>query len=233
MRYSTLLFDLDHTLIDADASEAISFDRTLRAAGVADPSALVDQYAEINTALWAAVERNEITPDDVRVTRFARLVEAADIDADPVDMADHYVAGMASTAELYPGARDVLEDLATTATLALVTNGLSEVQRPRIERLDIGHLFDAVVISGEVNTAKPGAKIFDLTFDLLGWPDKKMTLMIGDSLSSDIPGGSGYGIATAWYNPGGQPQPTDLVIDHVVTSLSQLPALAKTGLVAD
>jgi len=231
MRYTTLLFDLDHTLLDSDASESVSLDQTLRTAGVVEPDLLIPVYTEINLALWAAVERNEITPDDVRVTRFARLVEAAGLDADPEVMAEHYVEGMASNAELYPNARSILETLSTRATLALVTNGLSDVQRPRVELLDIGRFFEAVIISGEVGTAKPGTDIYDIAFAALGWPTKGTSLMIGDSLSSDIPGGVNYGIATCWYNPEGSPVPADAGIDHVVTDLRQLPNLARTGVV--
>ena len=86
-------------------------------------------------------------------------------------------------------------------SLALVTNGLSEVQRTRIERLDLGRYFDAVVISSEVGAAKPSTEIFDLAFELLGSPAKASALMVGDSLTSDIQGGINYGIATCWYNP--------------------------------
>jgi YjjG family noncanonical pyrimidine nucleotidase len=229
MLYTTLLFDLDHTLLDADASEAASFDQTLRAAGVDEPSRYVTRYADINSSLWAAVERNEITPDDVRVTRFARLAAAAGIDADPETMADDYVAGMVANAELYPNARAVLDTLSAQATLAIVTNGLGDVQRPRVEQLDIARYFDAVVISGEVATAKPGRAIYDVVFEQLGWPDKRTTLMIGDSLSSDIPGGINYGLATCWYNPDRKPSPPDLTIDHVITSLTQLPGLVRDG----
>jgi YjjG family noncanonical pyrimidine nucleotidase len=232
MYYTTLLFDLDHTLLDADRAETVSFDVTLRAAGVEDPSRYVSRYAEINDALWAAVERNEITPDDVRVTRFARLAAAANIEADPQTMADDYVAGMVTNAELYPDARAVLEALSTQATLAVVTNGIGDVQRPRVKQLGIARYFDAVVISGDVGTAKPGAAIYDIVFEQLSWPDKKKTLMIGDSLSSDIPGGINYGIATCWYNPDHRPSPPDVAIDHVIRSLTQLPALARDGSVA-
>jgi HAD superfamily hydrolase (TIGR01549 family) len=140
-------------------------------------------------------------------------------------MADDYVAGMVANAELYPGARGVLEALSTQATLALVTNGLREAQRPRVERLDIGRYFETIVVSGEVGTAKPGTAIFDLAFDQLDQPDKRTALMIGDSLSSDIPGAIAYGIANCWYNPQQRPTPPHLEIDHVISSLDELPAL--------
>jgi phosphoglycolate phosphatase-like HAD superfamily hydrolase len=37
MPYTTILFDLDHTLLDSDASEAAAFEMTLRAAGADRP----------------------------------------------------------------------------------------------------------------------------------------------------------------------------------------------------
>jgi 2-haloacid dehalogenase len=113
----------------------------------------------------------------------------------------------------------------------LVTNGLGEVQRARIERLDLEPLFDAIVISGEVGTAKPGTKIFDIAFDALGWPARESALMIGDSLSSDIAGGANYGIATCWYNPSQRPAPPGSSVDHSITALGQLPGLTASGTV--
>ena len=106
--------------------------------------------------------------------------------------------------------------------MAMVTNGLSEVQRARIERLDLGRYFEAIVISAEVGAAKPGGDIFDLTFEALGNPDPAGALMIGDNLPSDIKGGIDYGIATCWYNPGGKSAPPELTPAHTVTDLAAI-----------
>jgi YjjG family noncanonical pyrimidine nucleotidase len=221
MRYTTLLFDLDHTLIDGDASEAAAFDYTLRRAGADDPADYLEPYVEINTVLWAAVERGEITPNDLRSERFAQLIAATDLQADPQAMGDDFVYGMGANGDLYPGTIETLDTLDRMATLALVTNGIGDVQRARIARLDLDPYFDAIVISGEVGVAKPGAEIFDLTFDKLGHPDKATTLMIGDSLSSDMAGGINYGIATCWYTATTTAAP-GIPIDHRITALDEL-----------
>jgi YjjG family noncanonical pyrimidine nucleotidase len=202
--FTTLLFDLGHTLLDSQASEALAFEDALRLGGIEEPNRHFTAYDQINRALWAAVERREITSGDVRTARFEQLVAATGLDADPVVMADAFVAGLGMHGDLYPGVRSVLETLTAQASLALVTNGLSEVQRTRIERLDLGRYFDAVVISSEVGAAKPSTEIFDIAFDLLGSPAKESVLMVGDSLTSDIHGGINYGIATCWYNPNHQ-----------------------------
>jgi len=221
MRYTTLLFDLDHTLIDGDASEAAAFDYTLRRAGADDPDDYLAPYVKINTALWTAVEAGEITPNDVRSERFAQLIAATDLEANPQAMGDDFVFGMGANGELYPGTIETLDSLAQVATLALVTNGIGEVQRARLARLDLDKYFDAIVISGEVGVAKPGPEIYDLTFAKLGQPDKATTLMIGDSLSSDMAGGISYGIATCWYAAHSSAD-TPTNVDHRITTLEEL-----------
>ena len=128
---------------------------------------------------------------------------------------------MGANGNLYPGAIDVLESLTEVASLALVTNGIGEVQRARLARLDLERYFDAVVISGEVGVAKPGPEIYDLVFKELGEPDKASTLMIGDSLSSDMAGGINYGIGTCWYAAHSDAE-TPADVDHRITSLDEL-----------
>ncbi len=225
MRYKTLLLDLDHTLFDSDTCEIQAFEETLRSVGVDEPLRHHETYVGINRPLWSSVERGEITPEDVRVTRFERLITEIGLDANPETLADAFAVELGAKGELYPGAREVLEQLAQQATLALVTNGLSDVQRARIERLDIEQYFDAIVISAEIGASKPGSEIFDATFRALGSPKKDTALMVGDSLSSDIRGGADYGIATCWYNPQGKTADPDAKVNHEITRLDQLPAI--------
>ena len=222
MRYSTFLLDLDHTLFDSDASESAAFAQTMAAAGVGNPAQYSAPYRNINLDLWAGVERGEISPQHVRTRRFERLVAEENIAADPLQMADDFVSALAANGDLYDGAREMLEQLSGQATLALITNGLSEVQRARIERLGINEFFDAVVISAEVGAAKPGTKIFDIAFEALDFPSKDSSLMVGDNLASDIQGGANYGIATCWYNRNGESvQQTDHVV-HEINDLAEL-----------
>lgn len=225
MPYTTLLFDLDNTLFDASSCEPAAFEYALTSGGVANPKRYWQAFSEINDALWAAVVRQELTPNEVQARRFGDLVAIAELAADPSVLADEYVTGMGVFGELYPGARQVLGELGRQATLALVTNGLGEVVRARIARLELEPLFDAVIISGEVGAAKPSPAIFELAFDALGQPARETALMIGDSLSSDIAGAISYGIATCWYNPNGKARPADVPINHEIATLDELPRL--------
>jgi YjjG family noncanonical pyrimidine nucleotidase len=225
MTYTTFLLDFDHTLLDSDTSEIEAYKLTLANQGIADPMQYFDVYKRINLGLWADVERGERLPGDVRSKRFELLVAELGAAADVEAMADDFVAGFATYGDLYRGAREVLDELSELATLALISNGLSEVQRPRIDRLGIENYFDAIVISAEVGVTKPGGRIFDVAFDMLGNPPKKSVVIVGDSLSSDIKGGADYGIATCWYNPHGKTAGPHDRITHEIKTLSELPAL--------
>ncbi len=223
--YTTLLFDLDHTLLDSNASEDAAFDLTMRAVGAEEPSRYRAAYDRINGALWASVEAGEITPDEVRFARFDALIAETGLDANTQEMADLFVGGLGNNGELYPGVINVLDQLVTKVKMAMITNGISFVQRTRIERLGLNDYFDTVIVSTEVGAAKPGTEIFDHAFADLGHPAKESALMIGDSLTSDIKGGTNYGIATCWYNPHRKAAgPTDS-ISHEITSIDEVLAL--------
>ena len=49
--------------------------------------------------------------------------------------------------------------------------------------------------------------------------------MVGDSLSSDIRGGAGFGLDTCWFNPAGKPNTSGLRPTYEIRNLLELPAL--------
>ncbi len=222
--YRNLLIDFDHTLFDSDASETAALKQAFAAVGRADAATHEAAYQRINRRLWRRVERGELPPQAVRLLRFRELVDSAGLDADAVTMAEAFVQGLAEHGELYPDAIGVLEQVSTQARIALVTNGLSEVQRARIGRLGLGRLLDAVVISAEIGISKPHPAIFEAAVERLGNPPKRSALMIGDNLDSDIRGAAGVGIATCWYRRGGDHAP-NAVADYRIGALAELPAI--------
>lgn len=230
LRYTTLLFDLDHTLLDSDASHEAAFRAAMRTLGVEAPADSVQHFERINQALWRRVEQGELSPNDVKVRRFAQLLDELSLDGDPAAMGEEFARGLADHGELYPGAREVLDHVAGRARLALVTNGIGSVQRGRIERLGLADYFAAVVISGEVGASKPGTAIFDLTFEQLA-VGRAGSVMIGDNFGSDILGGHNAGIDTVWFNPHGMTTGTANETDagiaptHVIASLDELRTL--------
>lgn len=224
-RHPVVLIDLDHTLLDSETSESLSFDRTLRSVGVVDPAAHLDTFLEINARMWGLVEAGEMAAADVRLVRFTEFVEREGIDADPAELADTYASGLAAYGELFPGAESVLDELAAVSRLALVTNGVSDIQRARVARLGLARYFDEIVVSSEIGASKPGPAFFDAVFGRLGATPGPEVLMVGDSLTSDMRGGIDYGLATCWYNPARRV--TDLPVTYEIDDLAVLPAVVR------
>lgn len=223
--YSTVLLDFDYTLLDSDASSKAAFRHLMAVCGFNDPAEHFPTFEVINMALWRQVEERALTPDEVHVSRFELFSRKVGSPMSPQEMADIYAKGMGANGELYPGALAVLATLAGRVSLAMVTNGVGAIQRARVARLDLDQYFDAIIISGEVAASKPGSDIFDITFDRMGGPSKSDVLMVGDSLSSDVRGGSSYGIDTCWYNPGETALSRGVSPTHTIAALEDLSAL--------
>ena len=82
--------------------------------------------------------------------------------------------------------------------------------------------FAVFVISEEVGAAKPDPAIFDIAFRQMGNPPRDQVLLIGDSLTSDIQGGTNYGIDTCWFNPAHAPRNDSATIVYEISRLNDL-----------
>jgi putative hydrolase of the HAD superfamily len=201
MKYKYLLFDLDGTLFDYDYAEAQALKQTFFEFGIQYEDNFLEVYRKINHAIWNDFEAGKITQEKIKIKRFSELAHELELNYKSSNFSDSYLTNLSKGTHLIPGAEKTISKLSKKAELALITNGLTMVQKPRIGHSTIGQYFKLVVISEEIGYAKPGKEIFDHTLDKLDNPDKKDVLMIGDSLSSDITGGVNYGIATCWFNP--------------------------------
>ena len=221
-RYEWVLLDADGTLFDYDRAEAAALASSLSAFEVESSAEVTAAYRDINRRIWQAFERGEITQAALRTRRFAELFVLLGVKADPHAFSCTYLEHLACNAMLVEGAETVVRSLRAEVRLVLLTNGLADVQRPRLARSAIRGLFDAVVISEEVGAAKPHPQIFEVCFERMGRPDRRNVLMVGDSLSSDIRGGIEYGLDTCWFNPARVLNSGDVVPRFQISSLVEL-----------
>ena len=220
--YQWLLFDADGTLFDYDAGEKAALSRSFARIGVPFAPHLVPAYREINQSLWRALEKGQITPELLKVRRFELLLNQLGIEHSPSAFSQDYLENLAACAELMPDAEVVVAGLHAHYQLAVVTNGLSMVQRGRLARAPIGPHIDHIIISEEVGSAKPEAAFFEEVFTRIGSPPKKAVLMIGDSWSADIQGAAEFGLDTCWFNPARKPRPGTLAITREIAALREL-----------
>lgn len=221
-RYQWLLFDADGTLFDFDRSQAIALEQVFSLSGVPFQPGYLVTYQQISRTLWEALERGEITPAHLKVRRFELLLAAIGIDHPPTAFSDRYLGCLATRAELIADAVEVVEALRGKYRMAILTNGLQAVQRPRLARSAIRDYMADIIVSEEIGASKPHQRYFDAAFAQLKIPSKHEALMIGDSWASDIMGALNYGLDTCWYNPGKKARPADGNITREITNLREL-----------
>jgi 2-haloacid dehalogenase len=221
-RYRWLLFDADGTLFDYDRAERTALERALAQIGVSWEAGHLAKYRQINQALWQKVEKGELTPGVVKVRRFELLLEAIQVAHSPTAFSASYLEHLANCSELVEDAAAVLAALHQKHRIAILTNGLTVVQRGRLGRSVIRHHVSDIIISEEIGAAKPAKEFFDTAFARLGQPSKREVLMIGDGWASDIEGAVQYGIDACWYNPARKPRPADCQIIREIASLREL-----------
>ena len=222
MRYCWILFDADGTLFDYPRAEEEALEMAFAASGYAYETGHVELYRRITHRIWRRFERGEIAQGKLKVLRFEQLFEAAGLAGDPERFSQRYLEGLARGTQLIDGAEQVVRDLHEQIGMVVLTNGLKDVQRPRLAGSALNGYFDGVVISEEVGFAKPDPGIFDVAFQAMGDPDKRDVLIVGDSLTSDIRGGSDYGIDTCWFNPEGEPRADGLAITYEIRELREV-----------
>ncbi|HET91642.1 MAG TPA: noncanonical pyrimidine nucleotidase, YjjG family [Chloroflexi bacterium] len=225
MSYQWLLLDADGTVLDYDSAEAAALEKAFTQAGHPYRPAYRQVYRQINGEMWQLYERGELSPDEVKVRRFQHLFAEIDVVIDPHVFSRIYLAHLAEEAEFIPGARALLETLHGQIGMVIITNGLGDVQRRRFSKSGVEKYVMDVVISDEVGASKPDSRIFDVAFERMGNPRREEVLIVGDSLTSDIGGGSAYGIDTCWYNPVGRERPADAAICYEIKALSELEAI--------
>ena len=221
MPYEWLLFDADNTIFDYDKAEAFALEKTFASFQLEFDVSFGGHYREINAQIWHDFELGKITQDKLRTERFRRLFAGLGISTDTTAFSERYLQNLALGGFLIDGAEALIKQLHMNFRLAIITNGISDVQHPRLNNSTINDYIETMVVSGDLGVAKPDPAIFEIAFSRMGNPAKKAVLIIGDSLSSDMQGGINYGIDTCWYNP--HRQTTSLPITFEISQLSDLP----------
>ena len=99
--------------------------------------------------------------------------------------------------ELFSETNEILNSLNKSYKLGLVTNGLSEHQRYKIEKFDLEKYFQCILISEEVGSQKPQREIFNLALQKLNLANNQI-IHVGDNPSHDVIGANEAGIFSCW-----------------------------------
>ena len=227
MSYDWLLFDADGTLFAYDGAEEEALQNVFAHYQLYFDDSVAIAYKRINQAMWQRLEAQTISLMDLRWQRFADLFTELGIIQDALEFSKTYLYYLGRSAHLIPGTLEVLEQLYGRFRMAIITNGITDVQYSRIRLSGLGRYFPFIFTSEAIGVFKPARGFFDAVFAGIGQPAKENVLVIGDSLSSDMAGGVGYGLDTCWYNPRNEKDKNGYPITYEIRELRELLDILK------
>ena len=229
MRYSSLFFDLDHTLWDFDTNAYHTLKElyekySLADRGIAPFDEFLEKYRKINHEMWGSYGKGDVTKEDLRYGRFQRALLEFGVDDESLSRAigNDYVAISPVKTALFPFTAEVLDYLSQKYELFILTNGFEEVQHLKLSSSGINKYFRDVITSERAGYKKPDKRMFEYAIKLAGKTPGEV-LMIGDALDIDIAGARQAGIDQVYFNPSKGPHTEK--VTYEIGCLSELKRL--------
>lgn len=210
-----VIFDLDNTILDRSETFrnfAVSFVRNWFG-HLEETDGLIERIIELDQDGYKE-----------KTALFGELLDELPWKERPGldELMDFYRKHYVGNATLMDQAAEILQALKSGYRLGLITNGKTEIQYGKIDRLGIRDLFECILVSEEVGVKKPDPRIFELALDRLRLrPDE--CVYVGDHPRNDIEGAGRVGMRTVWIKVN-QPWIPDLTVrpDHEIGRLTEL-----------
>lgn len=200
---AAVFFDLDNTLYDhrraaREALAEIYLRYDVSRAG-ADVDEFIRLFFDVNQRMWLKLATGEIDVRTLRAQRFAELFGYLGVPppAEAAALGREYLEIYLGRSYPLPGAEEVLAALQPLLPLGLLTNGFSDIQRPKIERLGWDNYFAWVVVAEEVGAFKPDVAIYRRVCEAAASPPEAI-LYVGDSPVEDVIAARKAGLRTVW-----------------------------------
>jgi putative hydrolase of the HAD superfamily len=230
-----VLLDLDDTILDDSGNVSSCWRESCRAhcsddTGV-DPESVFESIERTRHWFWSDPDRHRVGRLDLGAARreVVRLA-LADVGIEDRGLADRI--GDTYHRLRVEGIQPIADAIATVqwfrtsgCRLALLTNGSGPAQRDKVNRFDLGGLFDVILIEGEVGFGKPDPRIYSRALDELGVASSD-AWMVGDNLEWDVAQPQRQGIAGIWIDlrGAGVPRGRGVRPDRIIRRLADLRA---------
>ena len=223
-RFDTILWDVDGTLLDFAAAEEAAI-RSLFAdfgLGVCT-DAMLARYSEINRNYWRALERGEMTKPEILTRRFEDFFVAEGLSGpSPAEFNAAYQTRLGDTIVYCDGSDKLVASLRGKVRQYAVSNGTVAAQTRKLARSGFDSLMDGIFLSERIGYEKPAKEFFDAVFREIGEERRAGSIIVGDSLTSDIAGANRAGIKSCWYNPRGAENGTNAKPDFEIKDLREI-----------
>ena len=220
--FQTLLLDADNTLLDFSAGEKEALKQTFHKYGYLLNEEIAATYEGINVNLWRQYELGKMDRKTVIYSRFGLLFKEIGIEDDGIKFEDDYQELLGMQHSFMEDALQVVKYLYEKYDLYIVTNGVTATQLRRLKESNLDQYMKKIFVSEETGYQKPMKEYFDYCFNRIADFDPSRTMIIGDSLSSDMKGGNNAGISTCWFNPLRLENHSDVKVDYEIQNFKEL-----------
>lgn len=219
-KFTTILWDVDGTLLDFLYSQRIAITKCFKTIGRQITEEQILRYSQINDAYWKMLELGQVTKEQLLTGRFTTLFEEYGIEGVDVEVfRQEYQLHLGSVFSFIDDSLTIVKALQTKVKQYVITNGVTTTQKSKLKLSGLADAMDGLFISEEVGVPKPQKAFFDYCMEHIEEKDKSKILIVGDSLSSDIKGGYMAGIPTCWFRPDGTENTTEFIPDYEVSDL--------------
>ena len=221
---TTILWDVDATLLDFEAAERTAIKSLFAEYDLGDcTDSMLERYSVINRGFWQRLERNELSKPEILVGRFKQFLEEYGFDTSIAsEFNEKYQIRLGDTIVYRDDSFKIVKSLIGKVKQYVVSNGTVVAQTRKLERSGFGELVDGVFLSEDLGVEKPNIGFFEKAFDVIRPDNLSEILIVGDSLTSDMQGGINAQIKTCWYNPGKLSVPEDYKLDYVISDLHEV-----------
>ena len=158
---------------------------------------------------------------EVRITGMQRALEGVGYQHDEARQIAEQAFGVfhhwRHQVDLFDGVEEVLRNLSSHYSLAVITNGNADVNQ-----LGLGQYFQFTVSAEDLNRSKPDPEVFMRALALAGVTSREV-IHVGDNLITDVQGAAEVGMKTIWFNPEGlDSESAPVQPDEVITKLPEL-----------
>ena len=220
MKYDVVLWDMDGTLLNYKMAQNEALTQVFRTLHIPLTDEMIAIYSRINDLYWKKLELGEVTREELLDGRFQSFFEEIGMgDIDIIAARRQYEEVLGNVYDYIQDSLDLCTTLKPKCRQYIVTNGISSIQSKKIQLSGFKDCVEGYFVSEEVGIEKPNEAFFDYVFQHIPNLDKDRTLIIGDSLTSDIKGGKLAGIKTCYFNPDGKPIPEECKPDYEIDHL--------------
>lgn len=203
MKCKAIIFDLDDTLFDRNAAQIRVVESIMQRLPQIFLGLSTEQVTEafMESDQISTVDFESGMPSDgLRQKRSRIFLQLLGIKEDYADaINDIYIRDYPRMNLPIAGAVPLVKELSTRFPVAVVSNGLPDVQYKKLETIGLRDVFSCIVLSEEIGIRKPDSRIFHFAADLLQIQPLKC-LYVGDSYRNDIVGAKSAGMQTCWFN---------------------------------